>query len=176
MQYFSGYCHYSIALVFTSRMRISVQIPISSRFACNLFIFPRYATWIFCTYRFTEFFTCMWVIQLAIFYTRFSKWRLRISSTTILIQLTCILTCTDVTVYFITFYVIFCSFYTVHLGTKSTHTVVSIILTVYIYLTFFFWWCYWYYWILFRIQKTRYYKNYENITYIQNITYMYNKI
>ncbi|QST78783.1 pI10L_2 [African swine fever virus] len=178
MQYFSGYCHYSTTvLVFTNRMWICVYKAFSSRCACKLFIFPSYATfWIFCTKRLSGIFICMRGIYPAIFYTRFSKWRLQISSTiTILIQLTCIFTCTDVTIYFIIFYVIFCSFYTAHVGTKSTHTVVSFILTVCICLTFFFWWCYWYYWILFRIQKTRYYKNYEN-TYIQNITYMQNKI
>ncbi|QRW44624.1 pI10L 2 [African swine fever virus] len=179
MQYFSGYCHYSTTvLVFTSRMRICVQKAFSSRFACNLFIFPSYATsWISCTYRLSVFFTCIRGIYLACIYTRFSKWRLQISSTiTIHIQLTCIFTCTDVTIYFIIFYVIFCSFYTAHVGTKSTHTVVSFILTVCICLTFFFWWCYWYYCLPFRIQKTRYYKNHKNIIYIQNITYMQNKI
>ncbi|QRW43556.1 pI10L 2 [African swine fever virus] len=115
MQYFSGYCHYSTTvLVFTSRIWICVQKAFSIRSVCKLFIFPSYATsWIFCTYRLSEIFICIRGIYPAIFYTRFSKWRLQISRTIIiLIQLTCIFTCTDVTIYFIIFYVIFCSIYT----------------------------------------------------------------
>uniref|UniRef100_A0A649YJM2 PI10L n=1 Tax=African swine fever virus TaxID=10497 RepID=A0A649YJM2_ASF len=149
-------------------MWICVSIPFSHSSYRHLIKFPSYATFTLYTYCFTVFsFASPTTPNLTKIYTCFSKRRLQISSTGIIpIQTRCIFTCTDGTIYFIIFYILFYSFYTTFISTCSTYTVVSFILTIRIYLTFFF------RQFMFYMVQTQYYNIHKNIPY----TYLHNRI